>query len=221
MRTIEGKGMAHGLFLREISICILVLQLLLGCSPKIGEFRKTEPGKNHYFKAGSKELRIIIPNISVADLKTLRVDGGHTYQIKFIEQVGNDKAKLILTPCSPIKSVPRLAISYILGDSTKKSIDIYFYSNLINFDSLVPAGQVLYHRSFDIVPPLIQMSSLQVSPFKLCTSDSVYEDFSSFRELYIISYLLEPGEYIIADGDCEKPLFKYIIMGNFPLLPRD
>lgn len=216
MKTIEGKNMALGLFLRRISLCMLVLQLLLGCSPKIGEFRITVSGKNHYFKAGSEDLRIVIPNISVADLKTLNVDSSHSYQIKSIEQVGNDKAKLILTSSSPIKSVPRLTISYTLGDSVKKSIDIYFYSNLINFDTLVPAGQVLYNKSFDIVPPLIQMSSLQVSPFKLCKSDSVYRDFSSFRELYIISYLLEPGEYVIADVNCENHLFTYKIKGEFP-----
>lgn len=208
--------MARGLFLMRISLLTLVLNSLFGCSPKIGEFRITAPDKDHYFLAGSEELRLLIPNFSGTDSKTLKIDSSNLYHITSIEQLKNNKAKVVLNLDPGKRPVPRLTLSYTQGDSLQRFISIVFYSKFINIDTLTQSDTVFYHRNLDIVPPLIHMSSLQVSPFLLCQSDSVYREFSSFKELYMISYFFKPGEYVVADGDCEKPLFTYIIKGKLP-----
>lgn len=219
MRTIEGKGMASGLFLRKISLYTLVLNLIsFGCGSKITkEYRMPTPYGYYYFWSGSMQLCLLLPKISEAESKTLRLLNDDLYNLTSITHLGHNKARVVLSKGSSVKPVNRLILAYDKSDSEEAFIDVLFYSKLVDADTLSAGKKVIYDRNLDVVPPLVTMSSLQVAPLLLCASDSVYREFSSLDELYRISFLLKPGEYLIADGECAKPFFTYVLKGDLPV----
>lgn len=208
MRKIEEECMVIGKFLLRINFLIFVVLFLLGWNDKA--FCQYTKPKSHFFFPLKSDTITLDLRVSPKDLKDLSFVKSNLYSIQAVEIFKNhSRITLNRNLCEPL--IPQIKLAYKTRNDQKEIINIFFFSKRIDIDKLSSRDTIVFDKKRDIVPPLLVMSSLQVGNFILCDNGESYKKFETLKEFYLLSYLLENGEYQIAENNCEDAYFSLIV----------
>lgn len=208
MQKTEVQNMVISKFLFRINVLIFVVLILFTWNTKaFGEYTKAE---SHFFFLLKSDTIVLDLKVSPKNLKDLAVVKSNLYSIHAVKIFKNHN-RIILKRnlCEPL--VPQIKLTYNNKNDEKKIINIFFFSKRIDINILSTRDTIVFDKTRDIVPPLLVMSSLQVGNFLLCNNGESYKKFETLKEFYLLSYLLENGEYQITENLCKNAYFSFIV----------
>ncbi|MBW2962113.1 hypothetical protein [Mesonia aestuariivivens] len=208
MKRTEEENMVIGKFLLKINILIFIVLFSLSWNAKAFD-QYTKPESQFFFLLKSDSIAFDL-KVSSEDLKNLSVVKSNLYSIQEVKSFKN-YSRVILKRNVCEQLVPQIQLTYNEENEKEKTINIFFFSKLIDIDKLSTIDKIIFDKKKDIVPPLLFMSSLQIGNYVLCINNKSYKKFETWNEFYFMCYILKNGEYEISENNCKNPYFNFIV----------